>query len=249
VELRRDVAQGVHMVSDAYVNWFLVEGGDGRVTVVDAGHPRSWSSLADALPAVGRGLDDVAAVVLTHGHFDHVGFAERARTELGVPVWVPAGDVELARHPWSYRHERARFPYGLRHPGFLGRFAAMGAAGALRVPGVRSPRVYEPGITLDVPGEPSVVPTPGHTDGHCSLLLADRDLLIAGDAVVTWDPYTGFAEPRIIAGAATADSAAALRSLSAIAATEAGTLLAGHGDPWREGAAAAADAARRAGPS
>jgi glyoxylase-like metal-dependent hydrolase (beta-lactamase superfamily II) len=235
------------MVSDAYVNWYLVEDADGRVTVVDAGHPASWSSLGEALPAVGRRLDDVAAVVLTHGHFDHVGFAERARTELGVPVWVPAGDVELARKPWSYRHERPRALYGLRHPGFLRRFAAMGAAGALRVPGVREPQVYEPGGTLGVPGAPAVVPTPGHTDGHCSLLLADRDVLLAGDAVVTFDPYTGYDGPRIIAGAATADSAAALRSLSAVAGTEAGTVLSGHGDPWRQGAVAAAEAARQAG--
>jgi glyoxylase-like metal-dependent hydrolase (beta-lactamase superfamily II) len=41
----------------------------------------------------------VEAVVLTHGHFDHLGFAERARCEVGVPVYVPDGDVELTRRP------------------------------------------------------------------------------------------------------------------------------------------------------
>ena len=35
---------------------------------------------------MGRTLADVRAVVLTHGHSDHIGFAERARREQGVPV-------------------------------------------------------------------------------------------------------------------------------------------------------------------
>ncbi|WP_217913876.1 MBL fold metallo-hydrolase [Miltoncostaea marina] len=248
MDLRPDVADGVHLVTDAYVNWFLVEGRDGRVTVVDAGHPRSWASLLQALPAVGRRLDDVEAIVLTHGHFDHVGFAERARRELGVPVWAPAGDLRLAARPWSYRHERARTRYAVRHPGFVGRFAAMGAAGALTVTGVREARPYEAG-PLAVPGDPVALATPGHTDGHHALHLPDRDAVIAGDAVVTFDPYTGFEGPRIVAGAATADSGRALRSLDALAATGARRVLTGHGDPWDGGAEAAAERARGAGAS
>jgi glyoxylase-like metal-dependent hydrolase (beta-lactamase superfamily II) len=73
-------------VEDAYTNWYLVEDGD-RLTVVDAGVPTSWASLEQALPRIGRKLDDVAAVVLTHTHFDHLSFAERARSRLGVPIW------------------------------------------------------------------------------------------------------------------------------------------------------------------
>jgi glyoxylase-like metal-dependent hydrolase (beta-lactamase superfamily II) len=48
----------------------------------------------------GGGL--VAAVVLTHAHFDHMGFAERARRELGVPLYVHENDAPLTRHPLRY---------------------------------------------------------------------------------------------------------------------------------------------------
>ena len=140
MDMLRDVAPGAHMITDAYVNWFIVEGDEGRLTIVDAGHPRSWDSLHEALGTLGRRPDDVAAIVLTHGHFDHVGFAERARRELGVPVWAPEGERYLARHPWSYRHEHNRALWGVRHPDFLPRLAAMARAGALRVPGVREVR-------------------------------------------------------------------------------------------------------------
>lgn len=44
---------------------------------------------------------------------------------------------------------------------------------------------------FDVPGRPQVVFTPGHTHGHSSLYFRDRGVLIAGDAFVTLNPYTG----------------------------------------------------------
>ncbi|HYP55850.1 MAG TPA: hypothetical protein VEQ41_06075, partial [Solirubrobacterales bacterium] len=77
----------------------------------------------------------------------------------------------------------------------------------------------------------------------------DREAVIAGDALVMLDPYTARPGPRIVAGAATADSGRALRSLDALAETGRRTVLTGHGEPWRGGTEAAAREARRIGPS
>src|SRR3954449_7640987 len=106
----RDVAPGIHRIEDSYTNWYIVEADDG-ITIVDCGVPTSWESLHAAMSELGRDLGDIRAVVLTHAHFDHVGFAERARTEIGVPVYVHDDDVPLTRHPWRYDHERARSLY------------------------------------------------------------------------------------------------------------------------------------------
>lgn len=104
--LERDAAPGIHRVEDANVNWFLIEA-DGGLTVVDAGVPRSWVSLQEALAELGRDAAEIRALVLTHAHFDHVGFAERARTELGIPVLVHENDVPLAHKPLQYKIGRA----------------------------------------------------------------------------------------------------------------------------------------------
>src|SRR3954469_6794763 len=110
--IETNVVPGVHRIEDAFTNWYLVEE-DSRLTVVDCGVPSSWDSLQQALRQLGRSPDDIEAVVLTHAHFDHVGFAERARSELGVPVYVHENDVPVTRHPLQYAHERARSWYFL----------------------------------------------------------------------------------------------------------------------------------------
>jgi glyoxylase-like metal-dependent hydrolase (beta-lactamase superfamily II) len=243
--LQPSVAEGVHRVADSYTNWYIVEDA-GRLTVVDAGVPSSWASLHAALRQLGRAAGDIEAIVLTHAHFDHVGFAERARRELGVPVYVHENDVPLTAHPWRYDHERRRAPYFATQPRALPIVATFLRHRAFWPPPLRAVVRFESGV-LPVPGAPRVVPTPGHTHGHCALHFPDRDAVIAGDALVTLDPYTGRTGPRLVARAATVDSDRNLRTLDALAATGARTVLVGHGEPWTGGAEAAVAQARAAG--
>jgi glyoxylase-like metal-dependent hydrolase (beta-lactamase superfamily II) len=238
-------ATGIHRVEDAFTNWYLVEDGD-RVTVVDAGVPASWESFRSMLGRIGRSPDDVDAVVLTHAHFDHVGFAERARRELGVPVWVHENDVPLTKHPWRYDHERARSYYFATQVKALPIVATFLRNRAFWPAPISEVTRYSHG-TLPVAGSPRVVFTPGHTLGHCALHFPDRDAVIVGDAFVTLDPYTARTGPRVVARAATADSERALSSLDALAETGAQTAFVGHGEPWTGGVAAACEQAQRAG--
>jgi glyoxylase-like metal-dependent hydrolase (beta-lactamase superfamily II) len=248
MQLEQHVAPGIHRIEDAFTNWYLVEDG-GRLTVVDSGLPASWGSLLQVLERLGHRPEAIEAVVLTHGHFDHVGFADRAHRDLGVPVYAHVDERHLVAHPWDYDHEHSRARQALDHPGFVKVFAAMGAAGALWTKGTSETEDYLADETLDVPGRPRVIPTPGHTYGHCSLFFADRGTLLAGDAFVTFNPYTTGSGPQIVSGAATADSERALRSLDALEAVPADIVGTGHGPVWRGPVAEACARAREAGPS
>ena len=127
--------------TSSLVNSYLVEEG-GRVTVIDAGLPGLWKDLAPELDAMGRSLDDVAAVLLTHGDVDHVGFAERLRRDHGVPVWVNGPDAAEARG-------EAKKPSAARDPMRIGpmiRFLAYAAThGGLRSTPVAEVSTLTPG--------------------------------------------------------------------------------------------------------
>ena len=90
------IAPSLHRLGEELVSCYLLEEA-GEVTLIDAGVPGYYSDLVGELAAMGRTIDDVRAVVLTHGHSDHVGFAEQVRDEHGVPVSVHELDAALAR--------------------------------------------------------------------------------------------------------------------------------------------------------
>ena len=243
--LKKNVAEGIHCVEDSNVNWFIVEGTEG-LTIIDAGLPTSWTSLQQALQELGRQPQEIKALLLTHGHFDHLGFAERLRSELGVPVYVHDNDVPLTRHPRQYGRDRPltwSLLTQIKALPMVAGFVKNRAWWPQPITEVR--RVRED--ALAVPGNPRVLFTPGHTLGHCAFHFPDRDAVIAGDAVVTLNPYRGTRAPQIISGAATVDPERALESLDLIAQTKARTVLVGHGEAWTEGAEQLVELARRNG--
>lgn len=244
MKIELNLAPGVHRIEHAHTNCYLVTDEEG-VTVIDAAFPSTGQAVIDGLAALGRQPTDIKALLLTHGHFDHVGFARGLRESLGVPIWVHPGDRRLAAHPYRYAPQQNRFTFPLRHPGGWPILGTMVAAGGLAVRGVEADHTYADGDVLPVPGRPRAVHTPGHTDGQCVFHLPERGVLISGDALVTLDPYTGRRGPRLVAPAATEDVDLAAASLDRIAGLDAGLLLPGHGDPWRAGTSAAVVEARR----
>lgn len=246
VHIVRDVVPGVHLVTHGHTNCYVVEADDG-ITLVDAAYPKTWAAVRRCLAEVDRSASEIRGLVLTHGHFDHVGFASQLQRSYGVKVWASAADAHLLRHPYRYRPARPRLVYPLTHPRSWPVLGSMVQAGALRVPGVVADHLIGARTVLDLPGHPEMVPAPGHTDGEVVLHLPDHGAVLTGDALVTLDPYTGRRGPRVVARAATNDARVALDSLDAIAALDVAAVLPGHGEPWLEGSRAAVDAARLAG--
>ena len=64
----------VHFVHTPHVNWAVYAGPDG-VTLVDSGYVGQRELLVASLQTIGCRVEDVSAVVLTHGHVDHLGGA------------------------------------------------------------------------------------------------------------------------------------------------------------------------------
>ncbi len=224
------IASGVARIGDnSSINSYLVEQG-GEVTIVDAGLPGYFGQLDDELRAMGRAPEDVRALVLTHGHSDHIGFAERLRRERRVPVSVHEADAALARGEVP-NPAKGTGPVRPR-PLFAFLWFTL-RRGGLRPPKVHEVSTFGDGATLDVPGSPRVVLTPGHTPGSAVLHFASIDALFVGDALATYAVTTGRRGPQV--APFTADANQAVASLDRISGIAAGLVLPGHGDPWTDG--------------
>jgi glyoxylase-like metal-dependent hydrolase (beta-lactamase superfamily II) len=225
-----EIAPGIRRIGDrSLVNAYLIEEG-GQVTIVDAAVGGLYADLGAELAAMGRMPEDVRALVLTHGHTDHIGFAERLRTERGVPVSVHEADAALARGEVPNPSKG----FGKIKAGALLGFLWYAAThGGLRTAHLGAVSTFGDGATLDVPGSPRVILTPGHTPGSAVLHFGSRDALLVGDAFATYAVTTGERGPQV--APFTADAAQAVASLGRIEGLSASVVLPGHGDPWTAG--------------
>jgi glyoxylase-like metal-dependent hydrolase (beta-lactamase superfamily II) len=232
------IAPSLHRLGNGSVNAYLVEDG-GEVTIVDAGLPGFWGDLPAELAAMGRTLDDVRALVLTHGHSDHVGFAERFRVDRHILPRIHELDAAMARGEVKPQHQQS----GKMRIGSLVGFLLLGLRnGALRAKALAEVATFGDGATLDVPGAPRVIHVPGHSPGSAALHVASRDALLVGDAFATLAVTSGHAGPQI--APFTSDPGEALASLARIEAVEARWALPGHGEPWTSGVGNAVAAVR-----
>jgi glyoxylase-like metal-dependent hydrolase (beta-lactamase superfamily II) len=225
-----EIAPGIRRVgTNSIINAYLIEEA-GAVTVIDAALSGSYRDLPGEVAAMGRTIGDIHALVLTHGHSDHIGFAERLRSERHVPIWVHEADAALARG--DVPNPAKGFGPTKIAP-LLGFFWFTLLRGGLRTRHVGEVSSFADGATLDVPGSPRVILTPGHTPGSAVLHVASRGALFVGDAFATYAVTTGARGPRV--APFTADATQAVESLARIEDVPADLVLPGHGDPWTGG--------------
>ncbi|BCS34258.1 MBL fold metallo-hydrolase [Luteitalea sp. TBR-22] len=150
---------------------------DGRWVLVDAGL-RGWGEAILSAARARHGDRPPSAIVLTHGHFDHVG---------GLDTLLRVWDVPVYAHRLELPHLTGRRAYPPPDPTVGGGLLAWSARLFPTHPIDIRTRV------LTLPEDGSVPPlpgwrwwhTPGHTDGHVSLFRDTDRVLLSGDALIT----------------------------------------------------------------
>jgi glyoxylase-like metal-dependent hydrolase (beta-lactamase superfamily II) len=236
-----EIAQGVYRLGTRWVNFYLVAE-QAEFTLIDAGYPGYWKYLTAAIAGLGARPEAIRAVIVTHHHADHAGTAERLRSTAGSRVlvgegdaWIVAGKYPSHASPGFYRQSSLR-PSGIR---FLAHSALAGGAKYRPVSSVEPLTKDE---TLDLPGGPRVIHTPGHTAGHYSVALLERGVLLSGDALATFDYVTG--KHGLGLHRLNDDREIALGSLDRLDAVDAQVVLPAHGEPWAGGTSRALEIAR-----
>lgn len=229
------LAANLHRVGSDIVACYLVEDDTG-VTMIDAGLPGHWQELVDELESMGRSLDDIEGLILTHGDSDHLGVAERLRSEHDVPVYIHGADAPHARGEAPKQNPAwGRFRVGPT----LGFVWYAGRRGGMKVPPVREVIDVSGDVSLSLPGKPEIIHIPGHSPGSIAIYAPSVKALFVGDALTTRHVLTGLEGPQ--PAPFTLDKEMANESLGRLESLDVNWVLPGHGPPWQ---GSAADAVR-----
>ncbi len=217
-----EIVPGVHQLMFAGVNIALIA--DEELTLVDTGVPGSLPGILNLIRRLGRSVEEISTVIITHNHFDHIG---------GLPELRKLTDVKVFAHEAALVGSQAEVPY----PGGIRRL--------LRVPfmsPIRHRFVLESG-DIDVQlaggemlrplGGLQVVHTPGHTPCSICLYSSERRLLFVGDAMQRRRRKLQFPARMV-----STDMAQAVESVRKLAGLDFEVLVLGHGRPVTRGARA-----------
>ncbi len=221
-----ELAPGIHSLGHGkggHVHAFLIQTGD-ELTLVDTLFENDGRLVLEAIRGLGRGVTDLKRIAVTHGHRSHLGGLAALKRASGATVYAHAWEADILAG------ERRAQPVPL-------------------VP--RSLRLipFQLGLWLDRPkhvpcpvdelisegdavGPLQVIDAVGHSPGHLGFHWAERDFLIAGDAIATW--------PHLSAGwkGFNLNLRQHAETLKRLASFEAKIVGVGHGDPIAQDAAA-----------
>lgn len=173
----REIAPGVAWLQLSIVNVFFVGRPGGPWALVDTGMHASKGKILEAAEQL-YGDQPPAAIVLTHGHFDHVGTVERLAAHWDVPVYA---------HKLELPYLTGRSSYPPPDP-------TVGGGAMARLSGLFPKKPIDLGSRVQALPTDGEVPglqgwrwihTPGHTAGHVSFYRESDGVLIVGDAFVT----------------------------------------------------------------
>ena len=212
-----EITDGVHLITGAKgQNIYLLVGDD--LTLVDSGYPGNGRRIVEYIERIGRSLDELKAILLTHSHPDHTGSVPELKDMApGMQVMAHPADTSVdkqGRHVVSYLNVFG----GTRLPvPFLRRVEADG--------------FLEEGDVLPILGGLRVIHTPGHTPGSVCFYLESQRAIFVGDNVVNLGEYVGASMPFPKTSMRQYE-----KSLRRIAAMEFDIACLAHGQVFRENA-------------
>lgn len=225
------VADGTYLVNGAATNWVLLTDGDD-LTLIDVGYPGDFYDVVTSIHSIGFVPEQLAAVLITHAHVDHVGSLPRLLSKWPKPVYTSGQEVQHAHRDYLEQASRAEVMRRCWRPRVLTwalHVAKAGGTDDIRVP---EAAVFPNRGALDLPGGPVPVMTPGHTSGHTCYYLPATGAMVTGDVLVTGHAISRTKGPQLLDDMFHHDAVENRESLALLSGYDADVVLVGHGPLW-----------------
>lgn len=224
------ISQDVFSYTNKFVNVvFIGDPKHSEYIVIDAGVPGGSTDIVQAAEAI-YGHKNPKAIVLTHGHFDHVG---------SIIELIDRWQVDVYAHSFELPYLIGKKDYPQPDPsvegGLLAKISSLFPNESIQIQGHVFP-LNEDG-TIPFVHDFKWIHTPGHSPGHISLFRERDKCLIVGDAFTTVRQdklYDTLFQKEEISGPPryfTTDWDQALRSIIELQKLDPDVAITGHGVP------------------
>ncbi|MFN2542445.1 MAG: MBL fold metallo-hydrolase [Chthoniobacterales bacterium] len=227
----RRIAPDVGWLPVSFANVYFIGRPGARWAIIDAGLPGRAAEIIDAAEARFGAGSRPEAILLTHGHMDHIGSARALAENWDAPIYA---------HPLEMPYLTGKSSYPPADPTVGGATAFLARFWRSRVRDLR-PHLREL-PSGKVPGATGWkwIATPGHSPGHVAFFRTSDRVLIAGDALATidMDRWIGVISGRQVLARAgtpfTCDWQAARTSVNELTALHPNAIGCGHGVPMSD---------------
>lgn len=217
-----EIIPKVYQITHRSTNMILIA--EEGLTLVDTGFRGSHSRIISFIQSLGRSVEDISLIIITHNHLDHAGSLAELKKITKAKVAAHKADIYDSENQLPYPKIARRLlhipPFSILRPLVYAKLDDIDIQ-------------LEGGEVLSPLGGLQVIHTPGHTPGSISLFSPKKKLLIVGDALNNRHRNLRF-PPKFVS----TDLTQAVDSVKRIAQLDFDILCFGHGKPLIKDASA-----------
>jgi len=173
--MARNTPPGIYTIRGVMGVCHLLVDDKRAAVLLDTGMVGESLQIRWLLWRLGLKADSIKAILLTHGHIDHVGNLAWAKRWTGAPIYA---------HPAEQAHIDGTYPY-TDASRWCGRMERVGYD-IINYRPARIDRFIGDGDELPFWGGLRVIHMPGHTEGHCGFYSRQHNLLFSGDLFASY---------------------------------------------------------------
>ena len=217
-----EVIPKVHQITHRGVNIILIA--EEELTLIDTGFRGSPPRIISFIHRLGRSVDEISLIIITHNHLDHVGGLAELKKLTRAKVAAHKADISDSENQLPYPRLGRRLlhipPFSILRPLLYAKPSDIDIQ-------------LEGGEVISPLGGLKAIHTPGHTPGSISLFSPQKKLLIVGDTL-----NNRYRNPRLPPKFVSTDLTQAIDSVKRIARLDFDILCFGHGKPLTKDASA-----------
>lgn len=171
-----EIKQKVHLIQSSIVNVYLIIQDDNSITLIDTGLPRSEKIIFDYITSLGKDIDLLKQIIITHADLDHYGCLAALKAKTGAIVLSSQVEAEAIEKGGESRPLKVN-----KIIKFMLRLSRL----YYRVQPIKVDQFLKEGDQIPILGGLRIIETPGHTPGHISLWSPREGILFTGDSIRT----------------------------------------------------------------